>query len=85
MFFLLVGGFLLFIIPGIIFIIWFLSGQYVLVSEDLRGFNALLRSKQLIQGNWWRIFWYFFLIILIIVIINFLFLVEIFTFLVLNF
>ncbi|PIR71830.1 MAG: hypothetical protein COX89_02185 [Candidatus Nealsonbacteria bacterium CG_4_10_14_0_2_um_filter_37_10] len=50
--FITLGGFLLFIIPGIIFAIWFAFPIYVLVSEDLRGMNALFRSKQLVSGKW---------------------------------
>lgn len=52
-------GFLLLIIPGIIFSIWFSLAAYVLVSEDLKGMKALSRSKQLIKGYWWKIFWRF--------------------------
>lgn len=53
------GGFFLLIIPGIIFAVWFVLSTYVLVSEDLRGMNALLRSKQLVKENWWGVFWRF--------------------------
>jgi len=51
------GGFLLFIIPGLIFSIWFLFGGYVLVWENLKGMDALFRSKQLVSGYWWKVFW----------------------------
>jgi hypothetical protein len=54
------GGFMLFIIPGIIFSIWFGFSVYVLISEDLRGMNALFRSKQLVAGYWWKVLWRFF-------------------------
>lgn len=50
-------GFLLFIIPGIIFAVWFSLATYVLVAEDLTGTKALSRSKQLVSDNWWRVFW----------------------------
>jgi len=33
------GGFLLFILPGIIFYIWFFFTMYVLVSENFQGMN----------------------------------------------
>ncbi len=56
-------GFLLFIIPGIIFTIWFSLATYVLVAEGLTGTKALSRSKQLVSGNWWRVFWRFLVII----------------------
>ena len=48
-------GFLLFIIPGIIFTIWFVFSVYTVICEDKRGFKALSRSKQLVKGYWWPI------------------------------
>lgn len=68
--FLIVGGFLLFIIPGIIFSIWFSLAIYILISEDLRGMNALFRSKQLVKGYWWSVFGRFILIQIIAVVIS---------------
>jgi tetratricopeptide (TPR) repeat protein len=53
------SGFLLFIIPGIIFAIWLSLAVYALVFEGKRGMNALLRSKQLVAGRWWGVFWRF--------------------------
>ena len=50
------GGFLLLIVPGIILTIWFALAVYILVSEDRRGMNALFRSKQLVSGYWWSVF-----------------------------
>jgi len=49
-------GFLLFIIPGIIFAVWFGLAVYVLVVEGLTGTKALSRSKQLVSGYWWPVF-----------------------------
>ncbi|XOA43073.1 MAG: hypothetical protein ACKKMO_01195 [Candidatus Nealsonbacteria bacterium] len=46
-------GFLLFIIPGIIFAIWFVFSYYTVICEDKRGFKALSRSRQLVKGYWW--------------------------------
>ncbi|HDZ54809.1 MAG TPA: hypothetical protein ENI19_01000 [Candidatus Nealsonbacteria bacterium] len=63
-------GFLLFIIPGIIFIIWFSLATYVLVAEDLTGTKALSRSKQLVSGNWWKVFWRFSVITIIAIVIS---------------
>lgn len=57
--FITLSGYVLFIIPGIIFSIWFAFSSYVLVSEDLREMNALFRSKQLVAGYWWKVFWRF--------------------------
>jgi len=55
-FFIVAGGFLLFIVPGIILAVWFSLALYVLVSEDLKGMNALFRSKQLVSGYWSSVF-----------------------------
>lgn len=49
------GGLILFVIPGIIFGVWFCLSIFVFVSEDLRGTSALKRSKQLIQGYFWPV------------------------------
>jgi len=46
-------GFLLLIIPGIIFTIWFTFSTYAVICEDKRGFKALSRSKELVKGYWW--------------------------------
>jgi len=55
--FITTGGFFLLIIPGIILSIWFSSAVYVFVAEDKRGMTALLRSKHLVSGYWWGVFW----------------------------
>jgi hypothetical protein len=49
------GGFLLLIIPGIIFAVWFLFAPYVLIIKDTRGISALAISRQLVRGNWWYV------------------------------
>ena len=54
------GGFILFIVPGIIFAIWFTFSAYVFISEGVVGTKALSRSKQLVSGNWWGVFGRFF-------------------------
>lgn len=51
------GGFMLVIIPGIIFSVWFSLAIYSFVFEDQKGIRALYRSKQLISGNFWKIVW----------------------------
>lgn len=52
-------GFFLLIIPGIIFSIWFSLVAYILISEEKKGMKALARSKQLIKGYWFNVFWRF--------------------------
>ncbi len=50
------AGFLLLIIPGILFSIWFSLALYVFVFEDLKGMKALYKSKDLVKGYWWPVF-----------------------------
>jgi len=67
------GGFLFFMIPGIIFSIWFGMATYVLIAEDIGGMNALLKSREYVRGHWWEIFSrmlsFVFLLIIVMVII----------------
>jgi len=74
-----VGGFILFIVPGIIIATWFILAMYVLVSEDLRGMSALFRSKQLVSGYWWSVFGRFLVLglVLLVTVIPFIILTAI--------
>jgi len=45
------GGFLLFIIPGVLFALWFGLAPYILISENTRGMDALLKSKAYVSGH----------------------------------
>lgn len=51
------GGLILLIIPGIIFAVWFSLSSCVLVAEDLKGTEALKRSKQLVKGRFKSVLW----------------------------
>lgn len=50
------GGFLLFIIPGIIFSVWFTFSTYAVAVDGKRGVEALKTSKALVKGRWWSVF-----------------------------
>jgi len=54
--FIITGGFLLLIVPGVIFLVWFAFAQFILASEDERGMNALLKSKEYVRGKWFDVF-----------------------------
>lgn len=54
--FIALGGFLLLIIPGIIFAVWFSLAEFVLIAEDLRGMDALLKSREYVKGMWKNVF-----------------------------
>ncbi len=49
------GGFLLFVIPGILFSVWFTFSQYVLFTEKKKGMDALLTSREYVRGYFWQI------------------------------
>ena len=68
--FIVMGGLILLVIPGIIFAIWFSLALYILVAEDLKGMNALFRSKQLVSGKWWSVLWRILIITLIVVVFS---------------
>jgi len=53
--FIVTGGFLLLVIPGIIFSVWFFLSQFVLAAEDERGMRALLKSKAYVQGRFFDV------------------------------
>ncbi|MBE0425503.1 MAG: hypothetical protein IBX72_02510 [Nitrospirae bacterium] len=54
--FIVTGGFLLIIIPGIIFAVWFIFSQFILAREKEKGMNALLKSKEYVKGYWFDVF-----------------------------
>ncbi|MEI7620300.1 MAG: hypothetical protein WCJ57_01890 [Candidatus Falkowbacteria bacterium] len=47
---------LLLIIPGIIFGVFYCFASYLLIFEDVKGMNAIKRSKALVTGYWWAVF-----------------------------
>jgi len=62
------SSFFLFIIPGIIFFVWFAFSLFAFADEGakwekgekgegIKGLNALFRSKQLVKGYWRKVFW----------------------------
>ena len=55
----IIGGFFLLIIPGILFVVWYaFVGIISTVDEEtLTVSDALKRSKSYANGRWWAIFW----------------------------
>jgi hypothetical protein len=51
------GGFLLFFVPGIIFSVWFSFAAMMVITENMKGMNVLLKSKEYVRGKWFPIFW----------------------------
>lgn len=50
------GGFLLFFIPGVLFMVWFAFAVFILANEDEKGMNAVLKSKEYVEGYWVDVF-----------------------------
>ena len=49
-------GFLLLIVPGIMFWVYLILAPFVLVCENIRGKAALKRSWSLVKSHWWEVF-----------------------------
>lgn len=63
-------GFVLLIIPGILFMVWYAFAAYVLVFEGQRGWSALKRSKKLVKGYWWAILGRLIVLILLAIVVS---------------
>lgn len=53
--FMVAGGSLLLVLPGMLFAFWFLFAPFILAREDLRGMEALLKSKAYLEGFGWAV------------------------------
>ncbi|MFH1291959.1 MAG: hypothetical protein ABIH87_02060 [bacterium] len=51
----MIGGYILFIIPGVIFMIWFIFVFYAVVLDEKKVIESLSFSKNLVVGRWWPI------------------------------
>ncbi|HYC80025.1 MAG TPA: hypothetical protein VEC17_03280, partial [Candidatus Binatia bacterium] len=49
-------GFILLIIPGIIFWVWYSFAQNIYVDKGVKGYDALKLSKKYVEGLWWPVF-----------------------------
>lgn len=48
-------GFVLLIVPGILFMVWFLFSSLILVVEGTGGIPALKRSRYYVRGKFWKV------------------------------
>lgn len=53
----ILGGMILFIIPGIIFSIWYAFVLYAVALDNNTATGSLKASKDLVTGRWWSVFW----------------------------
>jgi hypothetical protein len=54
--FIIQGGIMLFLIPGVIFMVWFGLSIFVFASEGETGMNAFLKSKEYVRDRWFDVF-----------------------------
>ncbi|MEX0621989.1 MAG: hypothetical protein WD187_03300 [Candidatus Woykebacteria bacterium] len=52
----IVLGLVLFVIPGIVFGVWFFAADYLVVEKNLGPWKALMESKELVKGNFFGVF-----------------------------
>lgn len=52
----LMVGFILFIVPGIILSVWFAFAFLVLVLENTGIIDSMKRSREYVRGRWWAVF-----------------------------
>lgn len=50
-----VVGFVLLIVPGLLAFIWLYFAQYALVFDNRRGWSALLHSRELMRGRFFKV------------------------------
>jgi hypothetical protein len=48
-------GFILLIVPGIIFVVWFAFSRFVGVEKNLGVKDSLLRSREMVKGIYWKV------------------------------
>lgn len=54
---LLLGLFILLIVPGVIFYVYWMFTSYIVILEKKSGNAALQYSKKLVEGNWTTVAW----------------------------
>ena len=75
--FITMGGFIFFAVPGFIFSVWFAFATFIVITEDLKGMDAILKSREYVRNYWWAVFWRF--LFLCIVVFGFTILVTVAT------
>ena len=65
--FITMGGFIFFAIPGFIFGVWFSFATFIVITEDLKGMDAILKSREYVRNYWWPVFWRFLFINLVMI------------------
>lgn len=53
--FIVLGGAIFFLIPALVFAVWFNFSYYILITEGDSGLKALLKSKEYVKGYFWPV------------------------------
>ncbi len=62
----ILGGFILFIIPGIILSISLGFVGVIAILENKQMWEAMQASRNLVRGRWWNVFWVYLVMILLV-------------------
>jgi len=66
----LVVLYILLIIPGIIFTVYWAFASYVFIHKNTTVMGALKESKNIVRGNWWKVFWRGLLLFIIYIVVD---------------
>lgn len=53
--FVIAGGFVFLLLPGLVLLIWFFASQFILYNEPHGGLSAMLRSREYVRGHFWDV------------------------------
>lgn len=59
------GGFILLIVPGIIFAVRLTFAIYIAIDKDTKPMESLRESKRITKGNRWKLYWFLIVCVLI--------------------
>jgi hypothetical protein len=48
-------GFVLLIVPGVLFVVWFAFSRFIIIEKGLKIKESLLKSKEMVKGIYWKI------------------------------
>jgi len=65
--FITMGGFIFFAIPGFIFAVWFSFATFIVITEDMKGMDAILKSREYVRNYWWPVLWRFLFLYLVMI------------------
>lgn len=51
----ILGGFILLVVPGVIFMIWFAFSGFILIDQDKGVVKSLSASKTIVKGRFWPV------------------------------